>query len=381
VHEVNTLYENPNSLAASIVSFCRFGRSRGVHVGMQQTVAALEAANLIGVADRQRFSFALRASICATREEWLKFDRLFDEFWNQESDRSHLADSQSRQKVGRTTRAQQSNLLVGLESEHASSADTEGKLVGGASAEQRLKKMDFAEASQTEMPALEKLSIRLLRQMSIRLSRSMKIEANRDRVDLRRSIRRNITRGGDLVVLAYKGRKPQKKRLVIFLDISGSMNLYSLFLMRFAYSLQKYFRQVNTFLFSTGVVEISDLLRARTLSDALLGVSQRAREWSGGTKIGGSLREFNQCFGRRVLSSNTFFIILSDGWDTGTPEVLAAELRKTRSRVQKLLWLNPLLGLKDYQPITRGMSAALPHVDVFAPAHNLESLVALEKYL
>jgi uncharacterized protein with von Willebrand factor type A (vWA) domain len=183
------------------------------------------------------------------------------------------------------------------------------------------------------------------------------------------------------MVLAYKGRKPQKKRLVIFLDISGSMNLYSLFLLRFAYALQKHFKKVNTFLFSTGVVEISDLLRARKLSDALTGVSQRAREWSGGTRIGGSLREFNRGAGRRVLSSNTFFIILSDGWDTGAPEVLAAELCKTRSRVQKLLWLNPLLGLKDYQPITRGMSAALPHVDVFAPAHNLESLLALEKYL
>jgi len=348
---------------------------------MQQTVAALEAANLIGVTDRQRFSFALRAAICASREEWLKFDRLFEEFWNQEPDRSDSADSRPRGKVAGTTRAQHSNLLIGLESDGVCCADSEDKLVGGASAEQRLKKTDFAEASQTEMAALDKLSIRLLRQMSVRLSRRLKIETTRSRVDLRRSIRRNITRGGDPMELVYKGRTPRTKRLVIFLDISGSMNLYSLFLLRFAYALQKHFKQVNTFLFSTGVVEISDLLRARKLSDALRGVSQRAREWSGGTRIGASLREFNRRFGRRVLSTDTFFIILSDGWDTGVPEVLAAELRKTRSRVQKLLWLNPLLGLKDYRPITRGMSAALPHVDVFAPAHNLESLLALEKYL
>jgi uncharacterized protein with von Willebrand factor type A (vWA) domain len=253
--------------------------------------------------------------------------------------------------------------------------------VGGASAEQRLKKMDFAEVSQTEMAALENIAIRLLREMSVRLSRRLRIQAQRDRIDLRRSIRQNITRGGDPMVLAYKGRKPQEIRLVIFLDISGSMNLYSLFLLRFAYALQKHFKHVNTFLFSTDVVEISSLLRTRKLSDALTAVSQRAQEWSGGTRIGGSLREFNRRFGRRVLSSNAFFIILSDGWDTGTPEVLAAELRKIRSRVQKLLWLNPLLGLKDYQPITRGISAALPHIDVFAPAHNLESLLSLEKFL
>jgi uncharacterized protein with von Willebrand factor type A (vWA) domain len=373
------LHENPNSIAASIVSFCRFGRSRGLQVGMEQTVAALEAANLVGVVDRQNFSFALRAALCASHEEWLKFDGLFDEFWDQE--RSDAADTRSRQKLARANRSQQSNLVVQLESELVSSADTEGKLVGGASAEQRLKKMDFAEASQTEMAALENIAIRLLREMSVRISRRLRIQAQRDRIDLRRSIRQNITRGGDPMVLAYKGRKPQKIRLVIFLDISGSMNLYSLFLLRFAYALQKHFKHVNTFLFSTDVVEISSLLRTRKLSDALTAVSQGVPEWSGGTRIGGSLREFNRRFGRRVLSSNVFFIILSDGWDTGAPEVLAAELRQTRSHVQKLLWLNPLLGLKDYQPITRGMSTALPHIDVFAPAHNLESLLSLEKFL
>ena len=209
----------------------------------------------------------------------------------------------------------------------------------------------------------------------------MRIESHGDRVDLRRSIRRNISHGGDPIYLAYNVRRPQKKRLVIFLDISGSMNLYSLFLVLFAYALQKHFKRVDTFLFSTSLVEVSDLLRARKLSDALRGLSQRAPEWSGGTKIGGSLREFNRRHGRKVLNRNTIFIILSDGWDTGSPEVLAAELRSARGRVEKLMWLNPLLGLKDYQPVTRGMSAALPHVDVFAPAHNLESLLALERYL
>jgi uncharacterized protein with von Willebrand factor type A (vWA) domain len=346
---------------------------------MQQTVAALQSANLVGVADWQRFSFALRAALCASHEEWLEFDRLFEEFWNSRRERHEVPNDRPPQQATSTKRSPE--LIMALEKEKVSSVESDGKLVRGASPEQRLKKMDFAEASQTDMAALERLSIRLLRQMSVRLSRRLRIQTLEDHVDLRRSIRRNITRGGEPIVLAYKGRKPQEKRLVIFLDISGSMNLYSLFLLRFAYVLQKHFRKVNTFLFSTGVVEISDLLRARKLSAALAGVSQRARDWSGGTRIGGSLREFNRNAGRRVLSSNTFFIILSDGWDTGAPEVLAAELRNTRSRVQKVLWLNPLLGLKEYQPITRGMSAALPHVDVFAPGHNLESLLALERCL
>jgi uncharacterized protein with von Willebrand factor type A (vWA) domain len=244
-----------------------------------------------------------------------------------------------------------------------------------------LRKVDFSETPHTDLAALEQLSLRLLRRMSIRLSRRMKIEAQSDHVDLRRSIRRSIAQGGDPIKLAWKGRRREKKPLVVFLDISGSMNLYSLFLLRFAYALQKHFQHVHTFLFSTEVVEVSDLLRTRKLSEALRGLSERAPEWSGGTRIGGSLREFNQHAGRRVLTGSSFFIILSDGWDTGEPQLLAQELQRTRARVRKLLWLNPLLGLKDYQPITRGMRAALPYVDIFAPAHNLESLLALERYL
>jgi uncharacterized protein with von Willebrand factor type A (vWA) domain len=181
--------------------------------------------------------------------------------------------------------------------------------------------------------------------------------------------------------LAFQGKKLRKHRLVIFLDISGSMSSYSLFLVRFAFALQKYFKRVATFLFSIGVVEITDVLRTRDLPDALHGLSHRAAGWAGGTKIGESLRDFNRQYGRKLLSRNTVFIILSDGWDTGEPAMLAAQLRMIRHRVQKLIWLNPLLGLKEYEPITRGITAALPYVDVFAPAHNLESLLALERYL
>ena len=374
-------HDNPEQLAASIVAFCRFTRSNGLPVGMQQTLAALEAASLVGVTDRQRFSFALRAALCSSQEEWERFAQLYEEFWSGERNQPESENDRSPRHRVAKNHSPHSPVLINLDSGDRSSGEHEGKLVSGGSSQQRLKRVDFSEASLADMADLEQLSLRLLRQMSVRLSRRMKIEAQGDRVDLRRSIRRSIAHGGDPITLAYKDRKPQKRRLVIFLDISGSMNLYSLFLLRFAYALQKHFKRVNTFLFSTSVVEVSDLLRVRKLSEALNGLSQRAQEWSGGTRIGGSLREFNRRAGRKVLSRNTFFIILSDGWDTGAPEVLASELRSTRSRVQKLLWLNPLLGLKEYQPITRGMSAALPYVDVFAPAHNLESLLGLEKYL
>jgi len=181
--------------------------------------------------------------------------------------------------------------------------------------------------------------------------------------------------------LRYRERKPRPHQLVTLLDISGSMSSYSLFLLKFLYVLQKHFRHVDTFLFSTRLVEITGLLRTQHLPTALQALSQQPAGWSGGTSIGGSLREFNEFHRRKLRSSDTLFVILSDGWDTGEAGVLAAELGAVKRRVRRLIWLNPLLGLKDYQPITCGMSAALPHIDVFAPAHNLESLLELEKHL
>jgi len=241
--------------------------------------------------------------------------------------------------------------------------------------------MDFSSVSQDDSASLEEISLRLFRRMSLRLSRRLRIREFADRVDLRRTIRRSIHRGGDPIVLAFQGRKSQVPRLVIFLDISGSMNSYSLFLVRFAYTLQKYFKRVDTFLFSTDVVEISEVLRTRNLTEALHRLSEQAAGWAGGTKIGESLNEFNRRYSRKLLSRNTVFIILSDGWDTGEPEMLSEQLRKISYRAKKLIWLNPLLGLKEYEPVTRGMIAALPYIDVFAPAHNLESLLELEKFL
>jgi uncharacterized protein with von Willebrand factor type A (vWA) domain len=147
------------------------------------------------------------------------------------------------------------------------------------------------------------------------------------------------------------------------------------------YALQKHFKHVDTFLFSTDLVEITNTFHARCLQDALEALSQLATGWSGGTRIGATLENFNRLHSRKLGSGDALLIIMSDGLDTGEPQLLAEELAAIKRRIRKLIWLNPLLGLADYRPITRGMSAALPHVDVFAPAHNLESLLALEQHL
>ncbi len=355
---------------AKVVAFCRFARANGFAGGVLQTVEAVKVAHAIEHEGADAVKFALRAVLCASREEWDSFDGLFEAFWNEPRPKA-----QPRREPG------SSRVLMGLNGNQPGPPRDDGKAVSGASAYERLRKTDFAEVAPDDQDALEQIAQRLMKQTSLRLSRRLQNAEAPIRVDLRRTIRRSIGRGGDPLELRYKGRKPKQPRLVILLDVSGSMNLYSLFLLRFAHALQSHFRRTATFIFSTLLVDVSSALRSRDTSEALRSVSEVSRGWSGGTKIGESLHAFNTLHGRKLLSRDTLFIILSDGWDTGEPEALASELRTIRQKVRKLIWLNPLLGLEDYQPVTRGMAAALPHVDVFAPAHSLESLADLERHL
>lgn len=367
-------------LEVAIVDFCRFARVNGLPAGVKESLVALEAVKTAGVADRQTFKAALRAVLCSSKADWDLFEELFVAFWSGENS---------------TRRAQRIKLTVSgklLESQHEKALAVpipgkietvegqEGKAVLGATVQERLKQADFSEIATGDLADLELIALRLLRQMSLRLSRRLKASKLRGPVDLRRTIRLSISRGGDPIYLSFRNKRLQQLRLVILLDVSGSMNPYSLFLVRFAYALQKYFKRVDTFLFSTRLTDITSALRTRHLKDALQAVAAEAADWSGGTRIGESLREFRMAHGR-LLARNTLFMVLSDGWDTGEPAALAAELSEIKRRVRKVIWLNPLLGMEGYEPVTRGMSAALPHVDVFAPAHNLQSLLELEGYL
>lgn len=367
-------------LNTAIVDFCRFAQANGLPAGVKENLAALEAVKTVGVAERQTFKAALRAVLCSSKADWDLFEELFESFWSGD----YSARRAQRIKFtisGKPPESQQEKALaVPIPGKIETAEGQEGKAVLGATVQERLRQADFSEITAGDLADLEQIALRLLRQMSLRLSRRLKAARLRGQVDLRRTIRLNISRGVDPIDLSFRNRRLQQLRLVILLDVSGSMNPYSLFLVRFAYALQKYFKRVDTFLFSTRLTDITSALRTRNLSDALRAVAQEAADWSGGTKIGESLREFTLAHGR-LLSRNTLFMVLSDGWDTGEPAVLAAELGEIKRRVRKVLWLNPLLGMEGYEPVTRGMSAALPHIDVFAPAHNLQSLLELEGHL
>ena len=333
-------------LEQTIVEFCRFARASGSTAGVKESLEAVRAAGAVGIENRQNLKFALRAVICSTKAEWDIFDEIFDAFWNGSASPVSW-ERAKRSKNVREQESQQENAEVAsmLHSSAAMTEIEEGKAVMGATAHERLKKADFSEVKQADLAELEKISLRLLQQMSLRLSRRIRSLAVRGRVDLRRTIRRSIGRGGDPIDLSFRRRKLQPLKLVIALDVSGSMNPYSIFFVRFAYALQKYFKRVDTFLFSTQLTEITPTLRARQLRDALESLAGHAAGWSGGTKIGESLHQLTQLQGRRLFSRDTVFIVLSDGWETGDPTILAEELSAIKRRVLKLIWLNPLLGM------------------------------------
>ncbi|MCH7718131.1 MAG: VWA domain-containing protein, partial [Chloroflexi bacterium] len=200
-------------------------------------------------------------------------------------------------------------------------------------------------------------------------------------LDLRRSLRWAVRHGGEVLHLARRRRKIRRLNLVLLCDVSGSMDVYARFLVQFLYGLQTELRGVSTFVFSTRLFEVTPMLRARTFDEALARVGRHVDGWSGGTRIGACLAEFNRRHAKGRLGPRTVVVIISDGWDRGDIEQLAREMRMLKRRCYRLLWLNPLLGNADYQPVAQGMVAALPHVDQFLPVHNLESLARVGRTL
>jgi len=202
------------------------------------------------------------------------------------------------------------------------------------------------------------------------------------RPDLRRLLRNRSHYIADgICALPYRARRIDKTRLVLLCDVSGSMQRYSSFLIEFMFALRRELSNLEVAVFSTHMTLITDLLRTKGVAASLRQVAERVHDWAGGTNIGGSVREFNERHAPHLLDGRSVVIFLSDGWDRGNAAELRDEMARLRQRARKLLWLNPLLGTPGYQPLTRGMQTALPFLDHFLPAHNLQSLSQLGRTL
>lgn len=348
-------------------------------MGTRETLDAVQTARLDVLPDRPLFKRALRALLCSSQDEWRRFNGLFEQFWLRASSTSHRQKDVHR--MGRSTRVQQQNPLLGIGTTAEGTPDETGTGSAAASTLERLQRTDFSQVAPEDEVLLVQLVLRLARRMRLRLARKQRPRPGKGRIDLRRTIRRSIAYGGDPVDLRYKRPKPRKPRLVALLDVSRSMDAYSFFLLRFIFALQRHFERVDAFLFSTRLTCVTEALRARRFTEMLPWIAVTAEAWSSGTRIGACLQTFNQDYARKVLTKDTIVFVLSDGLDTGDTASLTTELKCIKQRAGKLIWLNPLLGMEAYQPTARGMAAAWPLVDAFVAAHNLESLLDLEVHL
>ena len=239
----------------------------------------------------------------------------------------------------------------------------------------------FASFNESEQQEIFNLIRKIAKKLARQLSRRTKVDHSHIKLDIKRTLRQNLRRGGEIVDLIYKKQKPDKWQIILLCDISQSMELYSQFLIQFMYGLQKAYQNIETFVFGTQLTRITKELNEESPEEAIKNINSKVFDWSGGTKIGASLSDFVDKYGNRQLNNKTITIILSDGWDTGDTELLSKSMASIKRKSGKVIWLNPLAGHPNYSPSVKGMQAALPFIDVFAPFHNLNTLRKLIHYL
>lgn len=365
-------------LASAVVRFAAVLRRNGLPITLIHVTDGVRALDYLDVADRDEVYLGLRAVFVGRPEDVPTFDRAFDAFWRVATEADAVAEAlmPALAEEGPSTERESPRESLALDAWGEDGADEGEEPLGVPAASEReaMATQDFATFSADQLDAVYRLTVQIARRLARRISRRRRPSARRGRLDLRRTLRANLTRG-DLIDLRYRRRKRRKVRLVLLCDVSGSMDLYSRFLLQFLFALQSVFARVETFTFSVHLTRVTEHLRTRSYREVLRRLTA-VRDWSGGTRIGESLAEFNRRW-PGLVDRRTIVIILSDGWDTGDPETLAAELLRIKRRAGRVIWLNPLLGNPSYEPLTRGMAAALPLVDDFAAAHNLAALRAL----
>ncbi len=379
--------------ARRMVGFVNHLRLNGFVVGLPEAEAAIRLVASRDIADVEGTRLGLRCLLAKHKEEWEGFDDLFEAFWH---GRGRVRQRLETARSARTQRSVRPILwtrhlqgegdtgeLTGRMEEGGGEGDAEageGRLIASTQGSRLTKDLRHL-ADRDEIAAAERTALRLGLAMRYRLSRRYRLHQVASKIDLRRTLRRSLAKGGEPIDLAWRARPEEPVRIVVLLDVSGSMELYSRFFLQFVKGLVTTWIRADAYLFHTRLLRITDALRERDPLKAMGRLSLLAAGFGGGTKIGECLATFNRHHAKRALNGRSVVLILSDGYDTGTAEHLAGELRRLKKRAGRLVWLNPLLGWRDYQPVTRAMAAALPLLDHFATAHSLESLAALEPQL
>ena len=378
-------------VAARLAGFLRTLRDNGFAAGLRegQDAAALIAQGYAATPELLRS--ALKHLLSSRKADWQRFDGIFDAYWLGRRVRSRVnvagspanADSPSVKGLADKAAEQAAGGPIGQvpSGDGAEAGRGEGR-AEGASRVESLAETDFRKLSDpADIAEAHAVAARLALAMRTRLTRRDRARHRGRRLDLRRTIHRNVCHGGAPISLVHRRRKPKPLRLVVLLDASGSMSLYTGVFLRFVHGVLDAFREAEAFLFHTRLAHVSDAMKERDPARALDRLSVMAQGAGGGTRIGECLRTFNRWHAPRVIHSRTCVMIVSDGYETGDAALLGREMAALGRRCRRIVWLNPMMGWEGWAPEARGIEAALPHVDLMAPAHSLASLAALEPYL
>lgn len=365
---VNQVEVQGEGIVTHILRFCRYLKGQGLKITPGRILDAARALCCVDIAARQDFYLALRCCLVANQEDIEIFDRAFALFWEFAGGDFRSPSAMEQEGPEASTAVQTVELSDGMDGSQWSPYEVLGR-------------RDLTALSVEESREINRLIREVAKRIAARESRRYKPARRGRKVHLRATLRRNQKYGMDLIDLAWKERKQKKTQVVLLCDVSGSMDCYNQFLIQFMFGLQKELKNSRTAVFSTRLTNVSNILRRKSVETAVAEISRRVLDWSGGTNIGGALAEFNRTLGKSCKRSSTVAIIVSDGYDRGDTTALAKEMTALRRRCHKVIWINPLLGMIGYSPVAEGMRTALPYVDYFLPARDLESLRRVSRVL
>ena len=375
---------------ANLLAFGRVLKEGGMKIGLSQVMDASRALEYVDMARRTDFRAALRSNLVSDREEIALFDRAFDLFWNDKraqavaieaSDIPSLPSADEKIEQGGSGEGMDELLASLSGGEAGRDGEAEQIPIPTYSPSESLSRKDFSDMGVEESRAISRAILLIAAKIATQVSRRKRRARKGNEIDPRWTMRRNVKYGGEVIDLVERRRRIKKTRVVLLCDVSGSMDCYSRFLIQFMYGLQNELWGVETFVFSTSLSRITHLIRSKDIGSALERISGSVLGWSGGTNIGRSLYAFNREFAPSLVTHRTVVVMISDGWDRGDVTLLEREMRALRRRCYKILWLNPLLASENYEPLCKGMQAALPYLDLFLSVHNLNSLVTLGRTL
>ncbi len=398
--------ERGERLLYRLTEFGRILWEVGINVGPGQMLDLAETLQYIDLTNKQDFYSTLKCCLLTRHEQESIFNQMFNYYWFLR-DPSHKKTSQGaskhekrqmrlppseRKRLAEHLNAGEQRKELHSEMRHTKrhrpsldddqDSEDRGNPQGTAySAIEQLRKKDFENFTWDEVQEAKKLMAEMRWHLGMRSTRRKTPSRSGSYPDMRRIVRHNLKYGAEMIELTWRKVKRKPRPLVIICDISGSMSLYSRLLLHFIHTLSNGLMNVETFVFGTRLTRITRQLKKRDVDDAVRDVSKTVQDWSGGTRIGDALHFFNHKWAKRVLGRGAVVLIISDGWDRGEAGVLQAEMDRLQHSCHRLIWLNPLLGSPDYRPLTIGMKAALPFVDNFLPAHNLDSLISLGNLL